>query len=277
MAIDHFRDAHRLMPEDAACRGRLGGALIARGRALFARGKRDEAIAAYGEAVLVNPEDAIGRSALSRIHSERGKLLFDEGKDEEALVALGEAIRINPNDAAAHHLLGRIRSRRREREAAIAAYAEATRLDGSNADAHLDLARELLAFPRELSRDDQAVIHARRAAEIRPNEHTLRTLVEAEYRAGHWDELSKAIRRSMGMPGAVTTRDRFLLALAYSRKGDRGQAEIWLKLAADSKKRDLDDPEVRSLWSEVAKLLGQPGPSASGTSPRKSTAPEKPR
>jgi tetratricopeptide (TPR) repeat protein len=280
LAADHYRDARRLMPEDAGCRRLLGEALMERGRALARREKFDEAIAEIREATRLNPDDAaISSIELGKIQCGLGNLLSNQGKDEEAIAAFGKAIGLNPKDAAAHHGLGRIRGRRGEREAAIAEYREATRLDTNNADAHLDLATELLASSGGSHRYDEEILpHARKAADLRPDRLTLSTLVRVEHRAGHWDELIAAISRSFKISDGGTTQDRFRLALAYRRKGDTDKAVFWFNNAVGrAKERDREDPEVLRLWSDVAGLLGRPGPVGSGAGPRKSAAPAKSR
>jgi tetratricopeptide (TPR) repeat protein len=238
---------------------------------LAGRGTRDEAITELNEATRLAPQDAVA-------HRELGKVLFDQGKDEEAITAFGKAIRLDRGDADAHYGLGRALCRRGRRQEAIAAYGDAIRLDSRNVDAHLALARELLASPKDSRREnEEALTHARKAAELRSDSLTLSTLALAAYRAGHWDEAIVATGRSTKNSGG-STQDRFLLAMAHRAKGDKYEAGKWFDIAvARARQRDRDDPEVLRLWSEAAELLGRPGPIGAGADPRKSAAPGKAR
>jgi tetratricopeptide (TPR) repeat protein len=278
MAAAHYRDALDLMPEDAGCRRQLGKALMELGRELAGRGMPDKAIAALNQAIRLYPEDTLAQSELGKIHGALGNLRFDQEKYEEAATAFGEAIRLNGKDATVHYGLGRVLLRRDRREDAIAEFRKAIGIDSKYADAHAALARELLTAPGGRPRvDEEGLTHARKAAQLRPDPTTLSTLVDAEYRAGHWDELLAAATRSIANRDG-TTRVRFLRALAHWRTGDKEQALTWFNIAvAQVKPWDRDDPEVLRLWSEVAELVGKPGPVRAGAGPHKPAAPAKSR
>jgi tetratricopeptide (TPR) repeat protein len=69
------------------------------GVALQARGKADEAIAAWRKALHLRP-------GLAEAHSSLGVALRAQGKADEAIAACREAIRLRPDDANAHCNLG---------------------------------------------------------------------------------------------------------------------------------------------------------------------------
>jgi len=66
--------------------------------------------------------------------------------------------------------------------------------------------------------------------------------------------------------------------MAHHQKGDRAEARKWFdKAVAWTKENDPKNIELRGFWTEAAKLVGQPGPGASGAYSPQATAVEKPR
>ena len=96
------------------------------GIALREKGKVDDAIAAYREAIRLKPEWATA-------HYNLGIELYSKGEVDAAVAALREAIRLEPDYANAHYNLGVALGKKGEVDAAIAAYREATRLQPDDA------------------------------------------------------------------------------------------------------------------------------------------------
>src|SRR5437867_1557243 len=91
-AIDHWRQALRMMPDYARAHTNWGAAL---GR----QGKPAEAIDHYRQALRIKPGDALA-------HTNWGVELAQQGKLAEAIEHFQEALRIKPDDALAHTNLG---------------------------------------------------------------------------------------------------------------------------------------------------------------------------
>jgi len=91
-AIEYYREAIRINPDDAAAHYNLGSALQNLER-------YDEAEEEYREAIRINPD-------LAEAHYNLGNLLKDLKRYAEAEKEYREAIRINPDLAEAHANLG---------------------------------------------------------------------------------------------------------------------------------------------------------------------------
>ena len=77
------------------------------GVALQTKGRFQEAVAHYTEALRLNP-------GYAKAHNNLGSVLYAEGKYEEAEAHFTEALRFNPGYDQAHNNLGKILSRQRE-------------------------------------------------------------------------------------------------------------------------------------------------------------------
>jgi tetratricopeptide (TPR) repeat protein len=102
------------------------------GTALFKKGRIDEAIAQFREAVRINPDDG-------EAHNNLGSALFQNGSAEEAIAQFREAVRINPAIADAYSNLGIALYQLGRTEEAVAQYREALKIDPTNAEAHCNL------------------------------------------------------------------------------------------------------------------------------------------
>ncbi len=95
--------------------------LLRRGMSLHELGKREEALAAYEQALRLDPNNA-------SVHECRGLVLGQLGRREEALAAYEQALRLDPNDALTHRCRGDMLRELGRREEALAAYEQALRL-----------------------------------------------------------------------------------------------------------------------------------------------------
>jgi tetratricopeptide (TPR) repeat protein len=91
-AIESYKQAIKLNPDDAYAHTRLGVAY-------YKSGKYQEAIKSYKRAIRLDPDD---KSA----HYNLGIAYFESGMNKEAIESFKQAIKINPDDARAHFLLG---------------------------------------------------------------------------------------------------------------------------------------------------------------------------
>jgi len=92
---------------------------------LYARGRMDEALAAY-QSIIAEDDTA------AWAHSRVGGILAQRGDLDAAQQALGRALELDPELPQAHSNLGNIHYTRGQFEQAVACYKEAARLDPDN-------------------------------------------------------------------------------------------------------------------------------------------------
>ena len=182
-AIDVYRAAIRLDPQDAEARAALGVAL-------FDKGDRDGSIAAFGEATRLRPifSDrlvwlAMGRPketiALFRAlprdvpsHADALAALAHAlkltGQLEEAVAAARASIRLKPESSRAHQILGWALLAQKDWDGAIPAYREAIRLKPFDLNIEIAAHFELAEALRRKGRFDEAIGEYRRAKALGP-------------------------------------------------------------------------------------------------------------
>ncbi len=111
-------------------------ARLAYARALARLGKLDDAALHLVQAARIEPPDP-------RVLRELGVVFYDKRLYDKAALSLGRAVATAPADARAWYALGLAHEARRDTVAAIAAYREAVRQDGTLLDARLTLADAL--------------------------------------------------------------------------------------------------------------------------------------
>lgn len=126
--------------------------------ALERRGRTEEAIRHYTEALRLKPD-------VAEVHSNLGRLLGQLGRLDEAARHLEEALRVEPDSVAAHNNLGNVLREQGRQGEAIHHLSEAVRLDPGFAEGHYNLALALVA-QREL---DDAIRHYSEAVRLRPD------------------------------------------------------------------------------------------------------------
>jgi Flp pilus assembly protein TadD len=120
-----------------ACRQALAASLPAARAATLRRmlavrlaqlGRADEVVEVYRQAVQARPSDADAQLRLGRA------LLQLSGHPEQALAPLQEAVRLRPTDASAHSAVGLVLAALGRNDEAVAAFAEAERLEPGHFD-----------------------------------------------------------------------------------------------------------------------------------------------
>lgn len=148
----------------AARRGRAAAA-----HGLEARGRRQEAMAHFEEALRLRP-------SYVEAHNSLGLALSARGRIEEAMEHFRHALRIDPGSVEAHNNLGIALDRRGRFQEAIAHYAEALRIDPDSPNVHSNLG---IALARS-GRREEAIAHFREALrsdpDFEPARESLRTL-----------------------------------------------------------------------------------------------------
>jgi tetratricopeptide (TPR) repeat protein len=129
-AIEHYKRASRLRPQDTTCDYYIGSALAQLGR-------RAEAIEAFRRGLQSNPN-------MWAAHFELAGQLAAENRVDEALHEYAEAVRLNPSHAVSRVNYGVMLSRKGRVNDAIAQFEEALRLEPQNAAAQ-DYLRQTMA------------------------------------------------------------------------------------------------------------------------------------
>jgi len=127
------------------------------GLALFNRGRTEEAVAQYREALRIHPRYA-------EAHTNLGSASLQEGRTQESIAQYREACEINPADANAHCNLGVVLCQQGLIEEAIGQYREAVRINPAFAQAHYNLGNVL----RQQGRTEEAISEYREAVRIDP-------------------------------------------------------------------------------------------------------------
>lgn len=184
-AVEHYRRAIELDPQQGAAHSALG--LILR-----TRGQADEAVGHYRAALALDPENAGTHSNLANIlvedgrsseaashyrralelapdfieaHNNLGNLLYVQEMFDEAAYHFQEVIRLEPDQSAAYHNLGRVFQAQADLAKAIPYYRRAVQAAPADSDFRSDLGDALLAQGNV----DEAVNHLRRATQVDPD------------------------------------------------------------------------------------------------------------
>lgn len=209
----YWRDSETLFAHTIAVTPPNADAHYDLGAALARRGRMDEAMAHYREAVRIDPGHAAAWNSL-------GGALLKQGKPLDALGPISEALRIDPRYAKALYNLGlALRSLHRTEEAA-ARYREALALDPRYAEASYSLA--VILF--EQGRDDEAEARFRDALASNPDLGDVRLgLGMVLVRRGKLDEAAAQLGEAARLH-PDDGRVQLQLALLAYRLGDYARA-----------------------------------------------------
>jgi tetratricopeptide (TPR) repeat protein len=184
-AVEHYRRAIELDPEQRGAHSALGIILRARGRS-------DEAVEHYRAALVLDPDNVATLSNLANVlveqgnlseasslyrralavapdfveaHNNFGTLLFAQESFDEAARHFQEAIRLEPDQSTAYHNLGRVFHAQADLATAIPYYRRAVQVAPADSGARSDLGTALLSQGDV----DEAVSQFRLATEADPN------------------------------------------------------------------------------------------------------------
>jgi tetratricopeptide (TPR) repeat protein len=197
--------------------------------------------------------------------------LREQRKFAEVVTEYREALRLEPGSLWAQNGLGTALLCLGKMDEAVAEYRELARQKPADASGQAALAYALALAPNRPRQDyDEALIHARHAAQAKPDEfNVIGTLALAEYRAAHWSESLAAAERSLGLRTAVAqtpavrkgdnAETLFVKALAHWHQGEKEQACAAFDQAADiAKKYPAPDADiVGRISNEAAVVLGR--------------------
>jgi uncharacterized protein HemY len=188
-----------------------------------------------------------------------GNVLRDQGKLDAAEAAYRRSIALMPAFAHTHLCLGDLLAKRKRWTEAATALRKTIELSPGNVEAQNGLAWLLATCPEVKLRDPgQAVRHARKAAELAPNQGGVwNTLGVALYRNGDWKAAVEALAKSVQLGKGGGGVDFFFLAMAHWQLQETDQARAWYeKGVAWMDKHKSQDAEMKGFRAEAAALLG---------------------
>jgi protein O-mannosyl-transferase len=206
--LTHWQNSETLFRHAVAVTSGSDTAYAGLGGALFAAGKREEALACYKEAVRLNPRYAEGECSL-------GALLLTMGRLDEAIQHLNAALKLNPALAIARNDLGTALLDQGKSEEALTCYTEAVRLQPRRPESQFNLGALLL----KMGHTGEAVQHLAAAVQYNPsltNAHIYlgKALFEQGKLAEAGVHLYKAVQLAPDDPEA-----RYNLGTLLSRQG----------------------------------------------------------
>jgi tetratricopeptide (TPR) repeat protein len=222
----YWRDNETLWTHALACTTDNDVANNNFGFALFQKGRVNEAITYFQNALQRQPGNAQARNNL-------GSALFQKGRVDEAITCFHQALQIKPDYAEAHYNLGVALLQKGSVDEAIAQYQKALQIKPDYADAHVNLG---LAFLQRGSLDE-AITHYREALQIKPdhaNAHN--NLGLALFRKGNVDEaighLQKALQSEpdsanfhVNLATALLRKERVDEAIGHLQKALTNKAD----------------------------------------------------
>lgn len=154
---------------------------------LQAKGRLDEAVFHYREAVRLEPNFA-------KAYHNLAVVLEEQGKNEEAIDAYRETLRISPGLAKTHYNLAYVFEKQGRMDDAVRHYTEAVRLKPDDAEARISLGVALL----RQNKTDEAIFHLKKALQRLPNHvQTLNNLGVALAYKGSYHEAVSYFQRAL--------------------------------------------------------------------------------
>jgi eukaryotic-like serine/threonine-protein kinase len=239
----------------------FGANPAARGDALLAQGRWEQAEAAYTEAARARPLDPSVRDALVRLHAARGRL-------DRAAATVAEAVRLMPDDTQLRADLGLMLLASGDKAGWRSAIAALLDRCGGTINA---LTTNSVAWACALGPDATAdpglpvrlaETGLRSSGDDALNKAAfLNTLGATLYRAGRFAEAIRRLEEAIqARNGVGAPEDWVFLALAHHRLGDRDEASRWLeKLREHPSSTDpakfWSEWELRLLRSEAEAMI----------------------
>lgn len=239
-----FRHALAVTKNNVVARYNLGVALDKRGR-------NDEAISQYQEAIRLNPAYAEARSNLGTVfykqgqtdkaigqyqeairldpdcvdaHNNLGTILYEQGKTDEAITQYQEAIRLKPDYIDAHYNLGLALNKQGRLDEAIGQFQETVRLNPNYIEPHFDLGNTLA----QTGRLDEAISQFQEVIRLKPDYAQAHSnLGIALTTKGQVDEAIRQFQEAIRLdPNNADTRYNFGTALAQNDRLDEAISQF---------------------------------------------------
>jgi protein O-mannosyl-transferase len=150
-AIQNFRKALELRPEQSKDRNNLGKALLQQGRFI-------EAMEEFQTALKISPNDSVTENNIGAAYLQKGDV-------ENALDHLRIAVKEGPRNADAYINYGNALLKNRDFNAAIAAYSATLELPYDHAETHYSIANA----SRQKGENGDAILNYKLAIQLRPD------------------------------------------------------------------------------------------------------------
>jgi tetratricopeptide (TPR) repeat protein len=242
------------------------------GKALDDRGRKDEALAAYAEAVRLSPHYEQARYNLATLLAERGQVaeaitnfelalqdnpryaeahhnlgnvLINGGKVAEGREHLLQAVTLKPDDPQMHYSLGTVFLMQSDYDRAVAQFSDAVRLAPEHVEAHRNMGFALM----RLGKTNEGLAHFSAAAHLEPDNPDARfnlglALLEQNKLAEAQTQFAAGLRLR-----PEETRFHYRLAVALARQERTNEAIVQYREAL---RLTPDFPQARN---ELAALL----------------------
>ncbi|MDP2645030.1 MAG: tetratricopeptide repeat protein, partial [Desulfobacterales bacterium] len=218
--VQHWKNSITLFEHTIGATANNFIAHINLGLALADKGRTDDAIGHYRQALRLKPDYV---EALNNL----ANALADQGRTDEAIGNFRQALRLRPDYARAHYNLGYTLARRGQADDAIGHYREALRLKPDYVEAHYNLALKLA----DKGQTDEAIGHFRQALRLKPDsEEAHNNLANALARRGQADDAIGHYRQALRLkPDYVEALNN--LAITFIKKGNVDMAVKHFKIA----------------------------------------------
>jgi tetratricopeptide (TPR) repeat protein len=255
--------------DNAAAHNQLGNALVLKGRI-------EEGIAHFREALRINPTFATAHYSLGgalirlgrigegiaefreslrldparpEVHCNLGLTLLGEGRTDEAIAEFREALRINPAYALGHNDLGLALFRQGRADQGVAEFREALNLDPALAEPHCNLGNALL----EQGRTEEGIAQLRQALRINPAyERAAYSLGKTLLDQGQTEEGIAELRQASRInPADAHLHNTLGIALYQQGQVEEGTSEFREAVSSD--------PAYSEAHNNLAKALLEQG------------------
>jgi protein O-mannosyl-transferase len=181
--------------------------------ALGKHGQLDEAIREYEEAIRLKPDHADA-------HNNLGTAFDKKGRHHEAIREYEEAVRLKPDHALARNNLGIALGREGQMEEAIHQFQETLRLRPDDAEAHYDLGVALM----DKGRMDEAIGQFQETLRLKPDDAQAHNYLGlALGQKGQIDEAIRQFQETLRLK-PEHAEAHYNLAVGLGQKGDLGEA-----------------------------------------------------
>jgi tetratricopeptide (TPR) repeat protein len=209
---------------------------------LRARGRHDDAVVHYRQALALRPDHAAA-------HNNLGNLMSSLGRPDEAIAHYRQALAIEPNLAETHNNLGILIAARVGPEAAIAHYRHALAIRPDLGEVHGNIGNALLM----LRRADEAVAQFCKALALRPDlAQSYNGLGNALQVLGRLEEAHQAFAMSVKL---APRQAKLYLALAHSKPFAPNDPHLAAMQALARDSASLNEDERISLDFALAKAF----------------------
>jgi len=233
-AVQAWKKAVELNPEDARAHNNLGAALAE-------TGKPDDALAEYRRSLELNDQS-------SQAHNNLGSVLAQQGKLEEALAQFARAVELNPDNGRAHCNLGSALSEKGRTAEGLDHLRKGVEIEPKFADGQNNLGAALA----RAGALDEAVEHLAKAVEMEPQ--------SAEYRynfgrvlaaKGRFADAAGHFEQAANLTGMREPAILDILAAMYAETGRYQEAVTTARKALDLASRQGNAELAGSLRSSL--------------------------